>query len=383
MKTPFSSLQPPARTRKRVLFVAPAPSTFTGGPSSNTRNFMASDAFRTNDVRLVDIAPPPAPYSTVIRSIHSIRLFARLLRALVEHRPSAAYLMTGSYTGFYEKAIMALVCRALGTGTVLHLIGGGFEDFVRSSPFHARAVPWLLARTSVVGCVGTRWLDYVHGISPRANARLLPNPVDVAAVQCVATRARSRDDRDVRFLFVGVMTTIKGPFDLLDACARARGSLEGRARLTLVGSGPSLDEVRRRIRDLGLEAFVSAPGFVSDEDKARYLAEADAFVLPSHAEGIPVALLEAMAAGLPVIATPVGAVRDAVDETCGVLVTPQAPDELAVALVRMVEAGAKRLEMGAQAHAIVCGRYDVSVVGEALDRLLEEAAGIRRDGGGA
>jgi glycosyltransferase involved in cell wall biosynthesis len=360
--------------RPRVLFVAPSAAAFTGGPSANTANFSASRAFHRNDVVQVDIAPPPGQVSRPRRALHSIRLFGRLILAIQRHRPGAAYLMTGSHAGFYEKAIMGLVCRVFGAGTVLHLIGGEFRLFVESSPFHRTVVPWLLERTTIVACVGSSWMDLIRGIAPGARPRLLPNPVDASRFRNLpVTRARSRETRDVRFLFVGIHLALKGPLDLVEACARRREDLEERATFILAGSGPELATVRRLILDRGVDGFVQAPGFVSEDDKMRLLGDADAFVLPSHTEGFPVALLEAMAAGLPVIACPVGAVPDAVDDNCGMLVAPRDPDALGTALVAMVDAGARRLDMGRHAREVAWNRYDIGPVGDALDALWAEA----------
>jgi len=344
---------------------------------------MASAAFAEWEAELVNVAPPPAGYSTARRAIHSVVLFARLARAIARHRPAAVYLMSGSGLGFYEKALMGLLCRACGAGTVIHLIGGGFRDFVESGRVHRVLVPWFLERTTLVACVGAGWIEFVGAIAPEARARFLPNPVDASAfLPPPGSRVRSRDDADIRFLYVGLMEEVKGPLDLVDACALAQAELRGRARVTMVGGGSLLETVRQRIRDRGVSDFVEAPGYVPEPDKVRRLAEADVFVLPSHAEGFPVAVLEAMSAGLPVIACAVGAVPEAVSARTGMVVPPHAPTLLADALRQMIGLGEARIEMGRRGREIVLATYDIRTVGPILGRLWEEAARLRHTGRG-
>jgi glycosyltransferase involved in cell wall biosynthesis len=368
-----------ARGNRRRAFVAPSPDAYTGGPSANTRNFLASPAFARNDVVMVDVTPPHGDYSTAKRALHSIRLFGRLGKALAVRRPEAVYLMSGSHTGFYEKSLMGLVSRAFGAGTVLHLVGGEFRTFAESGRFNRFAVPWMLRRTTLVACVGGSWADYVRSIAPTARVRDLPNPVLTAPILARTLDVnRSTATVDVRFLYVGLMSPVKGPLDLVEACDRHQARLRGLVRVTLAGGGSLLESVRQRISKAGIADFVEAVGYVPEEAKLDLLAGADAFVLPSRAEGLPVAVLEAMAAGLPIIASDVGAVPDVVDDTTGILIPPANPDAIADAMLKLARAGAHRLVLGQNGRQRVLDRYDVEAVGSTLDRLWDEAALLRR-----
>jgi glycosyltransferase involved in cell wall biosynthesis len=118
----------------------------------------------------------------------------------------------------------------------------------------------------------------------------------------------------------------------------------------VVGKGPDLNSVQMRIRQLGIENNFRLTGFVSDEDLPFYYNAADFFVLPSKSgEGLPLVALEAMACGLPVIATDVGGIREILIKDYGKLVPPNQPELLATAVLEFsnVDWSSRKLELRA------------------------------------
>ena len=102
----------------------------------------------------------------------------------------------------------------------------------------------------------------------------------------------------------------------------------------VVGTGPDFNEVKTRIEQMGIEKNFKLTGFVSDEDLPFYYNAADFFVLPSKSgEGLPLVALEAMACGLPVIATNIGGISEVIMKDYGKVVPPNAPDSLAEAIL--------------------------------------------------
>ncbi len=167
-------------------------------------------------------------------------------------------------------------------------------------------------------------------------------------------RQRPPGDRPFTLLCVGSLTPAKGQAVLVEAAARLKEW--GRDfRVVLAGAGPDEAELRSSVRRLGLSDLVEFAGDLNqDEVQARY-GQADAFVLPSFAEGAPVTLMEAMASGLPCVTTRITGIpeviRDGVD---GLLVTPSDALELADTLISLMgdpelcrelgEAGRRRVE---------------------------------------
>jgi glycosyltransferase involved in cell wall biosynthesis len=147
---------------------------------------------------------------------------------------------------------------------------------------------------------------------------------------------------------VGNFRPDKGHGYLLEAVVQVRRSFP-EVRFVLVGLGPREKEIRGRSRRMGLDSTVVFAGF--REDAPRIAAACDVFVLPSLREGLPVALLEAMTLGRPLVATRVGGVPEVVEDgRQGILVPPAQPAALARALVSLLGDPSLRQRLGAAAR---------------------------------
>lgn len=171
---------------------------------------------------------------------------------------------------------------------------------------------------------------------------------------------------------------LKEPKDFL-TLVRAAGRLHGDFRLRVLGDGPDRAEVVAEIEQLGLRDRVELAGEV--DDVPRHLAAADAFVLSSRSEGMPMSILEAMAAGLPVVATRVGGIAELVaDGETGLLVPAGDAAALAAALQRLVDDEALRKALGARGRERAVAEFDLAGFRRAHLELYERelvAAGVR------
>jgi len=178
-----------------------------------------------------------------------------------------------------------------------------------------------------------------------------------------------------RLLFVGRLAAVKGLNLLLDAFMEIAQRRPG-CELTLVGDGPERAEIKQRVREMGLESQVTFTGYQSPEKVGEYLAKTDVFVLPSFAEGVPVVLMEAMAAGVPVVATRVAGVTELVDhETSGLVVPPGDCKSLSEAIDRLLDDGAMRQRMAEAGRARVEAEFDIRIEARRLRNLIENAGG--------
>jgi glycosyltransferase involved in cell wall biosynthesis len=225
--------------------------------------------------------------------------------------------------------------------------------------------------TSVTVCVAEQ--QRAAGIAARTcdpeRTVVIPNGVDVAG----APRARL-DGRPPVVVAVGRLKPPKDALTLVRALVRLpRGSYEAR----IVGDGPDRPRVEEEIRSLGLTEHVRLAG--DRRDVPAQLAAADVFVLSSASEGMPVSVLEAMAAGLPVVASRVGGVPELVAEgESGLLVDPGEPDELAAALLRLVQDPELRRRLGAAGRARAEQRFDVDAFRRAHVELYSRELARRR-----
>jgi glycosyltransferase involved in cell wall biosynthesis len=179
---------------------------------------------------------------------------------------------------------------------------------------------------------------------------VIPNGIDTSEAGLyvedrAAMRARlSLDEADICVGFVGRMIPGKGPGVLLEAFALAQRTVTCSAKLVFVGSGPECFELQSKIEVLGLRKHVIMAGELNG---LQAMSAFDIFVLPSLSESFSYVLLEALAIGLPVISTDVGAVDQLVHEGCnGLVVKISAPEELADALRKLLSDSKLRSRMG-------------------------------------
>ncbi|MBE2240720.1 MAG: glycosyltransferase family 4 protein [Caldilineaceae bacterium] len=201
-----------------------------------------------------------------------------------------------------------------------------------------------------------------------ANVIVIENAVDarriaesVRTIDRQALRESLGLDPDAYVLgCAAAMRWQKGQRFLIDAMPQVLAAIPN-ARLVLIGDGEGRQALETRIQELGLEDTVQILGWRTDA--TNLLAALDAFVLPSLYEGLPLAVLEAMAARLPVIATRVDGTGEAVHHrTTGILVAPQDPSALADAMIEVATNRSLARLIAASAQQHVLARYDISVM---------------------
>lgn len=175
-------------------------------------------------------------------------------------------------------------------------------------------------------------------------------------------------------LFVGRLAGVKGVPVLLDALAILKDRLLD-MRLTLIGDGPERADLERQSREMGLDGVVTFVGYKSQTEVAEALQDTDAFVLPSFAEGVPVVLMEAMAAQVPVITTQIAGVPELVaDGEVGILVPPGDVTQLSAALETILTDPAGRKRMGAAGRERVTSDYNIHSEAKWLSELFTSYA---------
>ena len=217
---------------------------------------------------------------------------------------------------------------------------------------YARLDRWLLLRFPLVAAVSESVAAQLGGA--RANVRSVPNGVDVERFRSPGKFPASSGVEAVVGMS-GRLVPDKG-FQFLLRAAQAILLVKPKTTFVIYGDGPYQAELETLAAALGIAARVQFAGHQAD--MAAVLKSLDVFVLPSLREGMPMALLEAMAAGVAVVATPVGGVRRAVIHgKTGLLVAPRSEKELADAVLRLLSEPefAKRLAAAGQQH--VAGQF--------------------------
>jgi glycosyltransferase involved in cell wall biosynthesis len=297
--------------------------------------------------------------------------FWNTLLACVRQHPAVVHVHAASRASFVRKSIVLLIARLAGCKTIFHLHGGGFRQFasVEAGALMRRWIRHTLEASSVVITLSGSWAQFVNAFAPRARVAVVPNAVPLAAPSRVEPEAG-------RILFLGRLESAKGVFELLAAGALLAPRFPA-LRLVFGGEGDAA-ALRRRAAELGIEDRIELPGWLAPAERDGQLARASVFCLPSHAEGLPMAMLEAMASGRAVVASSVGGIPETiVDGGNGLLVPPRDERALAGALTQVLGDAALRARLAGAARATIEQHYSTEVVCGQLSALYRELAGTQ------
>jgi glycosyltransferase involved in cell wall biosynthesis len=241
------------------------------------------------------------------------------------------------------------------------------EDPKQLSPLLRRAAAFAYGRAELVLPASRALLHGIEAEGLRGRFRVVPNVVDTDLFRPDGQRGRRP-----RLATVGLLYEAKDFGSLLEAVAK----LEADVALEIVGDGPLRGALEQLAERLGLAGRVTFHGLLPKPEVARVLRGADAFVLTSRYDNNPCALIEALACGLPVVATAVGGVPELVDEENGLLARPGDPVDVAARIADLLE----RLN-GFDRHAIAraaAARFGREQVGAELMRAYEDAVALSR-----
>lgn len=183
---------------------------------------------------------------------------------------------------------------------------------------------------------------------------------------------RPADSPAPTILFLANLREHKGIYDLLEAYKLVLAQLPG-TRLVIAGDGPENQRVAELVRLLPSPAQVTLLGSIPRDSIAAVYREADVYCLPSHLEPFGMSALEAMASGMPIVATTVGGLQQIVEPEGGLLVPPRSPAALAEALLYLLRDPAMRQRMAAHNRKVVQERYSWRVQISKLEDIYSEA----------
>lgn len=313
----------------------------------------------------------PDRKSRIVQTAVYLLAFVRIVFAGLFFRDTIFHVQLSVKGSTLRKGLICAALRVLRCRYVVHAHAAEDAMFHAWVPIPVRhLVVWGLGGADSFIALTRFWGSYYAttlGISGD-RVLLLPNPAVIPPV--LPERAVRKD---LRFLFAGRIGKRKGAFELIQAFATLPPETRNRSRITLAGDG-EVDAARELASRLGCSAQVSVPGWVGAEESEHLLAEADVFLLPSHAEGMSMALLEAMAWGLPIVTTASGGADEFLRSGSNCLLTkPGDIQELADAMDRLAQNPQLRVRLGAEARKTAEG-FRVELYVEKLTALYEQLA---------
>lgn len=365
----------PRQATGGVLLVGPRPpEPLSGGIEIGVVMLLSSSVAQKYRMQFFNTARRRDPSRSIWQRLgYQMRSFAAFANTVIRGRPQIVHVKASWGAVNYSQSVgYSLIARLLGKRVLLQLHGGAFDTWYNSLSRPGRwAVRTSLSWASELVVLSQYWHGMVSKLVRNRPIHIVPNGVETRHAQ-PPTR---RGEPPLKVLTIGTLGQRKGYFDIIEAAARLRGHI---VPFHFLFAGPDEDPetghaLRERVAALGLTECVSFLGAVGREEKWRLLAEADIFVLPSYGENLPNAILEAMAAALPIICTPVGALPEMLNEDEHALFVPLGDIEaLAHALIRCESSPELRAAMGEYNREEVTTRYEFEAIARRFDDLYAE-----------
>lgn len=264
-----------------------------------------------------------------------------------------------------RKSVFFHLSKLLGKRTVVQ-IHCDFQKFFAYGGLLGGLARRMLRNADAVVALTSGWAAGMPGEVPPDRIHIIGNPVKCG--RCVTTL---RSDEAPTVSYMGLIKREKGVHDLVEAMARVVEQLP-EAKLELAGDG-DVNEVRQKVQSLGISDSVVFRSWLDEDGKKDMLERTTVFCLPSHAEGLPMVLLESMSQAVPVVTCPVGGIPDIVSsEETGLLVPVGNISKLAEALTRLLKNPELRTRLGQSGRELVRNKYSVEHISEQFSELYRD-----------
>jgi glycosyltransferase involved in cell wall biosynthesis len=362
--------------RTSVVILSPKP-VHPGGITRAIESWLAAGLEELVHLRQIFVADWDAPLP--VQLAQTARAYAVLLATLVASRPKpdVVHIHVSIGPGLYREWLSAVLARLFRVPVVSHLHSGRFTEWTASARRRRWFARSLLRRSRIVVVPAAVWVATASRLGAR-DVRVVPHGLDAHLLTELATAAKTITRIAPRgpavLLYYGRWAKVKG-LDILGEAIRGLDA-DDRSRLVLriFGNGDRRWLERCFAGANGADVHIS--GWLPDDEKARQLSSADAFVLPSRQELFAQALLEAMAAGIPIIATRTGGIPEVLNGYPGAkLVAPDDPAALRTALEELLD-GRWPTRRDRASNALAPRFLAPSVVGE-LASIYRAAAETR------
>ncbi len=259
-------------------------------------------------------------------------VFKIVLLLLFDRRIRVVHIHTAADGSFVRASIVMKLCKAFRKKIILHSHASRFKDYFNESDNKADILKNLrLAEVLVV--LSNSWKDWFQSIGFDGSHIVVLN--NITALPQIEETART--DGKLHLLFLGLLGDRKGIFDIIKSIGEHKKEFQDKL-IFRIGGNSHEKELISAIKHYGLEDFVTFEGWVSGDKKIDLLNWADAYILPSYNEGLPIGILEAMSYGCAIIASPVGGIPEVVkDGHNGIIVEPGNTEEIAKAIHHLLD----------------------------------------------
>lgn len=346
-----------------------------GGVISSCRSLVSSSLADRFNLVLIDTTQRsnPAP-SLIIRLPLAFKRLLVYCRKLWDERPDIVLIFTSSGFSLLEKGLMGRIALFLHKPTLIFPRSGVIIEQFSNSSFQRCLIKWSLGNSTKLLCQGNAWFNFaVQKLNYlETNAPVIHNWTASKELLAIGQAKVELDIHDpVKLLFLGWLEEKKGIFELLDSCLQLNDKT--RFSLVIAGKGNAEERAMEFVKDNGLVEKVDFRGWVEGKELEKLFMECDVLVLPSWAEGLPNAMIEAMAAGLAVVVSAVGNVPSVLtDGKNGLLIRPQNVEALTKALFSLIDDPAFLKKLAMSGHVNAKNNFSISNAVEKFEKIFNE-----------
>ncbi|HEX9960008.1 MAG TPA: glycosyltransferase family 4 protein [Pyrinomonadaceae bacterium] len=292
-------------------------------------------------------------------------------------RPKLVYVHLGSNASLYRESVFIILAKLFGKKTIAHFHAGDIDNYY---PFQSRIgqkiIRSALSLSDKLIAVSNESARQLRDLTGSANISVITNAIDTSIFNNPDSSSKNMErERTTRLLFVGAVGKLKGERDLIKALAILRERKPDiNIKVSLLGYGA--ENLKDYCEESGISELVEHLGAVSLSERIGFYQKADIFVLPTYAEAMPMSVIEAMAAGLAVIATNVGGIPELIEDGAdGILFSPGDAKALADIISLLLENKNIRLSLGEKARQKAREQMDFKTYAEKLGAHLSAACG--------
>lgn len=297
---------------RKVLFIGAKPDFAKNHPGGQlTASYGLLHYCHENDIQLdiIDTLQESFPYPSIGKRV--FRAFKRLILCISRlsiNRYDGAIIFSGAGFNFVEKILLAVVCRIFFTKTIFFVRSGFFISECEVS-WKRKIFAMLLKIPNFLGSQGTSWNQLYESLGvPESKIKLIPNWLSPLKKPCTSSKIYvDQSEVKLTFLFVGWMVKAKGVSDIFDSIETSE--VLKKHQFVFAGDGEMKKELEERSKHNQFQN-VDFLGWQSSDEIEKLMKTSDVFVFPSHSEGFPNVIVEALAAALPIVTTGVGGIKD-------------------------------------------------------------------------
>lgn len=331
--------------------------------------------YKWNDNVNIDFIPTYKEGNKLYQILFFLKQRNKIRRYIKLNNPDIIHIHMSHTGSFFRANHIQKIALRNNIKIIIHLHGSEFEKFYNKSSNRIKEKIKIFFEHSNCNIVlGDNWNIFIKKIASSSNNIIFNNSIKIP-IETV-----KQEEKRVEFLFLGVLIKRKGVQDLLEAINNInltdRNVFEKyNVKFNIGGDGIYSEKLKQYVKDNNIAKYVRFLGWLDDKKKNEELQKNHIFVLPSYNEGLPIAILEALSYGMPIISTNVGSIEECVcNEVNGYIFEPGDVKYLSEIIKKIILDNDKRIIMGKESKNIAYKKFDEKLYMDKLKDLYKSIA---------